>query len=156
LNLALLLFTIVTFGAYVGYIWIRYGVQPSISASWKNLENPVKKSLYSWAMACVAVPMMIVSSNWMGVWAGIFLAITFAAPTGGSRLQHTLHCVGADVGMILGTLMLGFFYGLWWLVAIAVAIVGVLYFTKSKNHTWWIEIVVFLAVMLGLFIAKVL
>lgn len=171
-NLILWFIPLIVLPAYVTYIVIKYGMQKSISASWSNLENPVKKSLYSWAMAGVALPMAILSNNWMGIWAGFFLAITFVAHTGGSRLNNTLHCVGADVGMLFGTLQLILIFGglLNWIL------VGVCYLTivtmlaiankhkiTSSGHesrfptaTSWIEIVVFITVMIGLFFEKVI
>ncbi|MBP7509385.1 MAG: hypothetical protein KA807_16355 [Prolixibacteraceae bacterium] len=171
LNLFLWLFTLITFVSYVTYIVVKYGMQKSISASWNNLENPVKKSLYSWAMACVALPMAIISDNAMGIWAGFFLAITFAAPTGGSRLNHFLHCLGANVGMLLGTLQLILVFGgifNWILVGLCyitvvtmLAIASKSKITESGNasrfptSTSWIEIAVFITVMIGLFFEKV-
>jgi len=155
MNLGLLISIAVTSLLYIGYIVIRYGVQSSISASYKNLETPIKKSLYSWFIAFVAIPMMIVSDNWMGVVAGMFLSIDFAAPTGGSKLNMFLHCLGADAGMLLGTAMLGFMFGQWWLVGIASFVVVITYW-KAKNSTWWIECEVLAAVWIGLLIEKVL
>lgn len=137
---------------YIGYIWIRYGVQKSISASYHNLETPVKKSLYAWFIFGVALPLMIISNCTLGVLAGMFLAIDFAAPTGGSKLQMFLHSLGANVGMILGMAMLGFVFGQWWLVGITGLIILSLVLFEVKNKTWWVECAILAAVLIGLYI----
>lgn len=171
-NLILWLIPLIVLPAYVIYIVIKYGMQKSISASWNNLENSVKKSLYSWAMVGVAVPMMIISDNWMGVLAGMFLGITFAAPTGGTKLNHFLHCLGADVGMLLGTLQLVVIFGgvfNWILVGVCYTAVVTMLAIANKHRlnstsfvsafptaTSWIEIAIFITVMIGLFFEKVI
>lgn len=156
LNLTLWIFIAVVSILYCGYITLKYGVQKSISASYNNLETPVKKSLYAWFIFGVALPMMILSNNTMGVIAGMFLALDFAAPTGGDKIQNFIHCLGADVGMILGIAMLGFIFHLWLLVFLAAFTVSLLYLLKVKNTTWWIEVTVLTSVWIGLFIEKII
>lgn len=160
MNLGLSLFIAVTSLLYLGYIIIKYGVQKSISASVYKLETSVKKSLYAWFIFCVALPMMILSDNWMGVVAGMFLAFDFAAPAGGDKMQRFIHTLGANVGMILGIAMLGFQFGQWWLVGITVFVILLLYvldkINKIRNSVWWIEVAVLVSVWSGLLIEKVI
>ena len=152
--MGLLIFIAITASLYIGYIVVKYGVQRSISASYNNLETPIKKSLYSWFILCVALPMMILSDNTIGVLAGMFLMLDFAAPTGGDKMNNFIHCLGADMGMLLGVLMIGFMFGLWWLVGFTAILVIAL--TGIKNSTWWIECVILTSVWIGLLIEKVL
>jgi len=152
----------------VFYYWLitkRYGIIGSISASYNYFETPISKSLYSLFIIGVAVPMMILSNNAMGWWAGAALAIDFAAPTGGDKLNHFLHCLGADLGMALGVIMLWAIWGMWWLTIPAIGIVAILYILGNysikgkvwiKNETWWIEWFVYAVVVVGLFIEKIL
>lgn len=153
MNKVLLIFIAVTSISYLLYIVIRYGIQKSISASYNVLETPIKKSLYGWFMLAVALPMMIVSDNTLGWWAGAILAVDFAAPTGGDKMRHAIHCICADAGMMLGVLMIGAVFQAWWLVILTVIMVVIAYY-KLKNKTWWIEIIVLCAVWLGLIIEK--
>ena len=174
MNTALLITIAVVSISYIGYIVLMYGIQPSISASYNNLEGPVKKSLYSWFIFGVGLPMMILSDNTWGVIAGMFLLLDFACTTGGDKLNQFLHNLGAQGGMFLGTLMLGFAFGQWWLAGITAGLVAVIYFTNNyvaevrfavkgkkylwnpKNGTWWLEVVVLGAVWFGLMIEKVI
>lgn len=164
-NLFLWLFILGMGIFYYILITSKYGVIGSISASYNYLETQVSKSLYSWFIFGVAVPMMLLSNNAWGWWAGAFLAIDFAAPTGGDKLQHTLHCIGADVGMGLGVAMLWIVWGMWWLTVPAIVIVALLYILGNykikgkiwvKNETWWIEWFVYAVVMVGMFIERVI
>jgi hypothetical protein len=155
-NLILLIFTTASFLAFTLFVYFNYGIQSSISASIYVLDGAIEKSLYSWFMLAVAIPMMAISNTTLGWWAGGLLAIDAAAVAGGDKFQHTLHCLGAEVGMLLGMAMLWVDFGLWYLVVPTGIIVIVLQYREVKNKTWWIECVVFGAAVIGLLIAKVL
>jgi len=88
--------------------------------------------------------------------AGMFLSLDFAAPAGGDKMQRFVHSLGANVGMILGVLMLGFIFHLWLLTVLTVAIVLLISLLKVKNSTWWIEVTVLASVWIGLFIEKII
>jgi hypothetical protein len=156
LNIALLIFTVASFAAFCLFVVLKYGIQSSISASIHVLTGPFEKSLYSWFMLAVAIPMMIISGTALGWWAGALLAIDFAAVAGGDKFQNFLHCFGAEAGMTLGMLMLWVDFGLWYIVVPAGLIVLYMQWQKVKNRTWWTEVVVFAAAVIGLLIAKVL
>jgi hypothetical protein len=149
-SLVLWIIALVVSILYIGYIVLRYGVTSSISSSIHKLETSVKKSLYSWFIFGVALPMMLISNNTMGFLAGAFLMLDFAAVSGGDKLQGAIHMIGANVGMLLGVAMLGFVLHLWVLVGVIVVAVGLIYFLKAKHGTWWIEIAVLIGVLIGL------
>ena len=155
-DIILLSFIIAVFLAYTLGIYFAFGVTSSISSSIHKLKGPVQKSLYSWFMLGIAVPFAIVADTPLGFWAGAFLAIDFAAPAGGDKFQYTLHCIGADVGMLLGMVMLIVDFGQWPIVVITAVYVAFYQFRKVENRTWWIECTVFAAAWLGLLIEKVL
>jgi len=154
-DLILLILIMVVFIAYTGYIYLNYGITSSISSSILKLPG-IKKSFYSFFMLGIAVPFAIVSDTPLGVAAGIFLAIDFAAVAGGDRLQYIIHCIGADVGMLLGMVMLIVDYGQWPLVLVTAIYVVFYQFRKVKNRTWWIEVTVFASAWIGLFYEKIL
>ena len=55
------------------------------------------------------------------------------------------------VSTIIGALFgIGFTFGAWWTVGIAVAVAGLLWLIKANNLIWWIENIVFLAVIFEL------
>ena len=155
-DIILLSFIMVVFLAYTLGIYFAFGVTSSISSSIHKLQGSLQKSLYSWFMIGIAIPFMIVSDTPLGWWAGALLAIDFAAPAGGDKMQNFLHCFGAEVGMLLGMLMLIIDFGQWLIVIPTAIIVIYLQYYKVKNHTWWVECVVFAAAWIGLLIEKVL
>ncbi len=155
LNIVLLAFIMVVFLAYTLGIYFAFGVTSSISSSIHKLKG-MQKSLYSLFMLGIAIPFMIVSNTPLGWFAGALLAIDFAAPAGGDKMQNFLHCFGAEVGMLLGMLMLIVDFGQWLIVIPTAIIVIYLQYYKVKNHTWWTETVVFIAAWIGLLIEKVL
>lgn len=155
-DIVFLAICLLAFAGFTAFVYFKYGIQTSISASIHVLHGAFEKSLYSWFILGVAVPMMIVSGTTLGVWAGILLSIDAAAPAGGDKLQNFLHCFGADVGMALGLLMLWVDYHLWPIVVVALIYIAFLQFRKFENRTWWIECVAFGAVWVGLLWEKVL
>lgn len=158
MNLILLILIAIVSILYIGYIVLKYGVQPSISASINNLETPVKKSLYSFFILPVAIMFAIVSDNQWGAIAAIILSVDFAATaqTGNSRLEYIIHCIGADLGMGIGVLMFGVMFGMWWLVIFCGATILIMIAFKVKNIAWWTEITVLSSVWIGLFIEKII
>lgn len=155
MNLLLLLLSINIFIAFTLFVGTKYGVQKSISASIHVLDGMLEKSLYSWFILGIAIPMMIVSNTTLGWWAGAFLSLDFVATAVGEKKQIFIHCLGADVGMILGMLMLWIDFHLWYL-PIACILFALLALWKLKNSVWWIETAVFVTVIIGLFIVKIL
>jgi hypothetical protein len=153
MDMILLLFSVGVFLWYTILVVSRYGVQKSISASYGSFETPVQKSFYSLFILGIALPLMLVSRTPLGWWAGALLAIDFAAPATGDKVQYFLHILGADAGMLLGMLMLWLDFGLWWIV-VAAAVFALFALWKLKNKAWWIETAVFVAVVTGLFIAR--
>lgn len=155
MNLTLLLLSIGIFIAFTLFVSLKYGVQKSISASINKLDGAFEKSLYSLFILGIAIPMMIVSNTTLGWFAGALLAIDFAAVSAGDKMQQFLHSFGADAGMMLGLLMLLLDFHLWYL-PVAFILFALFALWKLKNSTWWIETAVFVIVITGLFIVKIL
>lgn len=155
MELILLLFSIAVFITFTLFVGIKYGVQKSISASIYVLHGTLEKSYYSWFILGVAIPMMLISNTTLGWWAGALLAIDFAAPAGGDKMQNFLHSFGADAGMVIGLGMLIYDFHL--LPLVVCNIVFILYaHWRIKNSVWWIETSIFITVIIGLLIAKIL
>jgi hypothetical protein len=153
-----LLFSIAVFLWYTLTVYSRYGVTSSISSSYLYFPEGTERAYYTLFIWGIAFPMMFMSDCTLGFWAGAALCIDGAAPLPvvKDKLRMFLHCAGADVGMVLGMAMLGFVFHLWLLVILTGIFIAYAYLKGIKNSVWWIETAVFVAVTIGLFIAKVL
>jgi hypothetical protein len=104
----------------------------------------------------IAIPMMIVSSTPLTFFAGV--GICFAGISAGiakNKTEEIIHRIGAEGGILLAILAMWIDFNLWYLtIGYILFTIGAIKF-KLKNHTWWIEIVAFITVLLGLFIVKI-
>ena len=162
-NLILLLVSILIFGGYVLYIYETFGVLTSVSDSVYHLPN---KWLFSIVMMLFPVPLIIVGINvcpvelqFLPFLAGGFITFVGAAPCIiRDEMEMKVHVVGATGGIILETLFLIFALHMWYFGLIL--ILFTLYSTSKwnkfpfhiANHTWWIEILAFILMVLALFI----
>jgi len=149
---------IIAIAVFVGYnlpIALKYGIQRSISATYNLFDDPWRKSLYSWFIVGIGIPLAIAFSKPIGIAAGILLCIDFAAPScRRDKLQEFLHTFGANAGMGLGMVALIVYYHQWLPVfAFIIFTVASIRF-KMKNHTYWIETLAFAIVVLGIIINK--
>ena len=147
----LIIFSVLVFAGYTISIALTYGVQTSISASYKVI--PQRKYLYSFFILGIAIPMMFLFNTFLGWLAGILLAIDFVAPSSKitSKFQSFLHSFGAYAGIIIGFTALYFKFGFW--IPILIMAGFSLYATKHiKNSAWWNEVAAFILISLGLII----
>jgi len=156
-NLTLLIIAIVVWIGYNLPIALKYGIQSSVSAQYNLFKTSWGKSLMSWFIVGIAIPMMIVADHFIGVWAGIFLSLIFAAPSVRiSKTAEVLHVLGANMGLILGMASLLYINIWWWPVVLTYAIYTLVSMKIGyKHHTYWIETIGFIVIMVGLFIEKV-
>lgn len=155
MNLALLIFTLITSTAFLLFVWKKYGIQKSISASIYVLDGAFEKSLYSFFMLFIAVPMMLVSNTTLGWLAGFLVGIDFAAvTTRDNKVQSFLHVFGAEAGIAVGMIMLFVDFHQWYLVVPFCLFTLCFWLKKFPNHTWWIEVAALITVLVGLSIAK--
>ncbi len=146
--LYLFIFMLVVFTSYIGFIWIKYGIQKSISASYYVLPG-LQKSLFTFFCLGFALPAMIIGSSGIMFLAGLgILLVGVAAQFKENSFTQTTHIVAAVAGITASQLAIFFQYGLPWInVAFIVVFIGLLVF-KVKNSTWWVEIAAFLAICL--------
>lgn len=166
INLILLLISVLIFGGYVFYIYKTYGVLTSVSDSVYHLPN---KWLFSVIMMIFPIPLIIVGINvcpenlqFLPFLAGGFITFVGAAPCIiKEEMEVKVHVIGATGGVILETLFLIFALHIWYFGVIL--ILFTLYSTSKlnkfplyvKNHTWWIEILAFILMVLALLIKSI-
>ena len=142
-----ILFTlmVLTFISYVSFIWIKYGVQTSISESYYTLPKKINYLfvLFTWFFA---FPAMILGNSYWLFFAGggiVFVGGNAAMHEQPTRAIHLIAAIGA---MILGGLAIIFQYHMWYITAGIAALIPVAYFLDKKNVLWWIELIIFTAI----------
>lgn len=151
-NLILLSFSALIFTIYVALIWHKYGVLDSISASFYRL--PVKRQwIFTFALWGFSIPIIIygalnafpllfiagISISWTGI----------ASAYNSSNFDLKVHVETAMIGTIMALLHVCFVEHLYYLTAFAI-IAGLLIRWKSKKYVWWIEIIAYYTILIGL------
>jgi hypothetical protein len=140
------------FIAYISFIIYRYGVLPSISESWYVLPKG-QKFLFTLFIFGMGVPMLFYDSAVLFL-AGSSLTFVGAATEFKSTewIKDEVHYTGAALGITLPLLYFGFNNGLW--IPLIAQVVGtiIITLTKTPNKIWWIEILAFVVIMIGLFL----
>lgn len=137
------------FISYVAYIWIKYGIQTSISESYYTL--PKKKNflfvLFTWLFA---IPAMIIGNSLLMFFAGggiVWVGANAAMHDQPTRKYHLIAAIG---GMILGGLAMIFQYHMWYMTAGVAGLLPILYLVDKKHFMWWAELAVFIAITITL------
>ena len=144
-------FMLAVFISYVAFIWIKYGIQPSISDSYYILPLH-KKFLFILFCFGFAIPAIMIgfSSTLMFI-AGSLIMFVGAAPLFKQSLPHIVHMIGAYGGIIAGELALCTDYHLWPIAAcFAILAILLMFIIKPKNKIWWVELLAFVSICVGL------
>ena len=156
-----LIWMIAAFVIYIGWIWIKFGIQPSISDSFYALQDRYGKgSLIPWIFW-----LFLINIAWPLFPLLNFNGFAFFSITGlvlvGAAAQFRLgkgteipHIIGALSGIILAFLSIGIVFKGWafaWLPGYLL-LVGLFNLIKIRNYTWWVEIVAFIMIILALFV----
>lgn len=150
----LFILMVTVFLSYVSYIWIKYGIQVSISESYYVLkENDDKSWLFIAFCWLFAFPAMILGSSYLMTLAGAGIVFVGAAAAMHTFPTRTVHLVGAIGGMILAGIAMIIQYHMWYMTA-GVAVLAVLALLLNKKHAmWWTELIIFAAITIVLGIA---
>jgi len=146
--------------AYCFYIYKRYGILDSISASYYKLLHDNKSRdfvIFSWG---VGLPMFLYIYQY--VWqaqlcfmlAGFFLCVVGIASAYKESFVDKIHNLGS-----VGAIVLGFagiiFQDHWWgLIPLVAFIAASVYMIAKKvdNKTWWVEIAAIVCIFVRLII----
>jgi hypothetical protein len=143
---------VVSFVLYVGFIWIKYGIQKSISDSYYRLPED-DKSLFTLFCWWFAVPAIILGDNLLMFLAGSGIVFVGAAAAfKQNEMQHWVHLVGAYSAILLSQIAIWVKYDLLYVNIIFVVSSVILLFLNVKNKIWWIEILAFTTICLALLI----
>jgi len=143
---AIMFFVMVSvFISYVLFIWIKYGVQKSISESYYVLP---KKQNFLFVLFCwlFAFPAMILGNSLLMLFAGGGIVFVGAAAAMHNMPTRAWHLTAAIGGMVLACLAMIFQYHMWYMVAGIAALIPIAYLLDKKHIMWWIEVMIFTAI----------
>ena len=144
---------LIIFLSYTSFIWIRYGVQQSISDSYYRLQQDGLGWIFTLFIVGFAYPAAIIASNvWITPAAFLIMLVGIARAFKASKLLHTLHMIGAYGGVGLSMIGIWVSYGMWYLTVLFVIASLILIIFKVKNRIWWIECLAFLIMCLALYL----
>ena len=158
MELNLLLFIVLSFVGYISFIVNRYGVLPSISDSYYKMkdDNLMGGSLFTFFIWSLSFPLIIVGNTSLMFFAGAFLGfVGVATAFKDLKMTRRVHNIGAIGGIGFGFLSMIIDFQLFELSFFMVVFSLSLFLLKTKNLIWWIEILAFILIIIGLFIAKV-
>jgi hypothetical protein len=144
-----IIFQLVTLATFLGVVFYKYGIQPSISDSFYAIEEDTGEgSLWPWTfwlmLICVSIPMMIILPTGLTFLAMAGLWLVGAAARFRDGRTEKFHIAGALTGIAISLTSFCAILGSWYWLAIPVQIAGmlVLKYIKSatKNYTLWIEL----------------
>lgn len=149
----LFLIMLAFFFGYVGFIAIRYGVQSSVSESYYRLPRNLQW-LFTIATWGYALPALVIgldlTGNGLVFLAGAGIGFVGASPAfKGIEMEHTVHMVGAIVGITAMQIFLCV-VGFWWITLGFAVVSGLLFIWEktSKHFIWWVEIAAFVSIAL--------
>ena len=147
----LMLISLVLFDGYLIYVVTKYGISRSISRTYYYL-NKTDRWVFIAVQIGFSVPLILTFESHLLTMGATF--ICFSALAADTRTHETtmkIHTIGATGGIILGmATMLEF--GFWWIPALFFPVAFIFMKTRIKNHTWWIEVIAYHLVILGLFL----
>ena len=138
---------LILFTFYVSFIWVKYGIQKSLSESWYTLE-----SKYKWMFGvtlCFGIGILHCTHGTILFFlSGAALCFVGAASDYRSkRTTKIVHYCGAIIAMltsVIGLCQLGVYW------PTVVILFSILIFPILENRFWWIEIIIFYSVIIGI------
>jgi len=140
------------FVSYVTFLLIKFkGPLPSISESWYRLGYPLR-ILFNLFCLSLGVLMTLHEESILFFFSGAGLSLVGIASWSQSaeKLTRVIHFGGALCAIVFGLLGVGFGLGnfvplsIWLLSSIFIVLF------KIKNHFWWMEIIAFITIIVGL------
>lgn len=138
---------LITFISYVLFIWIKYGIQKSISASYYVLPEKYNFlfTLFCWGFAFPAIILGVEVSSLM-FFAGAGICLVGAAPQILKKDVDKIHTFAAISGIIFSQLAIFFGFHLWYINVISIVAMVAISLLVKKYNIWWTEIVAFSAI----------
>lgn len=151
-HIILFLTMITVFVSYISAVWIKFGIQPSISASydcWKGRWQSLF-TFFCWGFAFPAMIIGVEVTPLMFFACGGIMAVGVAYELKNPWV-YKYHMRFAISGIIFSQLAIYFGYDLLWLNIVSVGLTALILLAKQflglKNHFWWMELVYFAAMV---------
>jgi len=140
-----------TFLSYVLFIWIKYGIQPSISDSYYVLPNKLKPlfTLFCWGFALPAIILGVEITPFM-FFAGVGICFVGAAAQFKDDWVSNIHMIAAIGGIIFSQLAIFFGFHMLWLNIISIVLSVIMPFITIKYYFWYVELIAFSAICYAL------
>jgi len=141
------------FIAYVTFLLIKFkGPLYSISESWYKLGYPLR-ILFNLFCLVLGITMTFYDQSIFFFFSGVGLSAVGVASWSQSseKLTRYIHFTGAISGMLFALIGIGLGMGDW--VPLSIWVLGAIFMLlfKIKNNFWWIEILAFVTIIIGLF-----
>jgi hypothetical protein len=130
---------------------MMFGILPSISNSWYKLPDN-RKRLFTYF--CLSIGLLMMYHGGISFFlsaAGLtFTGIASEYESKGGSHTNIVHFVGAGVCIVSALLGLVFEYQMIIPILSFVTLTVIAFLLKIKNKLWWLEIIAFLSIMVGL------
>jgi hypothetical protein len=135
------------FVSYVSFIWLKYGIQKSISASYYALPENLRFlfTFFCWGFAFPAIIAGVEVTPLM-FFAGAGICFVGAAAQINDKWIYKIHMTAAISGIIFSQLAIIIGFHMWWVTAIAATISAIIPFLTKKYYFWFIELVAFASI----------
>jgi len=146
----ILLISFISFFGYIIYIQRKYGVLPSISDSFYKTENDL---LFLAFTLGTALPIIFTTPYNLMIIAGVLLTYVGLSPDfnkDGKKVEDEVHVIAAMGAVIIGMISMVINYKLWYIPIPLVLFLIVTKVFKINNPTFWIEVIAFTSILIGL------
>jgi hypothetical protein len=137
----------------VTFLLIKFkGPLHSISASWYELGYPLRNLFVAFCFS-IGFTMTLQTGSILFFLSGLGLAFVGIASWSQSlvKLTRFIHFAGAVSGIVFGLLGIGFGFDNWIPLLIWIILSLLILLFKIRNRWWWIEIVAFITIIIGLY-----
>ena len=139
-----LIIMIVSFVGYVSFIWLKYGIQKSISASYYVLPKN-EQLLFTFFCWSFAVPAMILGDSVLMFLTGSAISFVGAAAAYNEKMEGQVHMTAAVIGIMLSQASIAYDFKMWWINLLFIIPSGIILLMKKRipSYYWWIELLAF-------------
>ncbi|HPC09609.1 MAG TPA: hypothetical protein PLN85_00855 [archaeon] len=147
-------FMLFVFISYISFVWIKYGIQRSISDSYYKLSKKLQPLFvfFCWGFAFPAIVIGVtLTDNFLMFLAGTGICFVGAAAAFKENLTKIVHMIGAYGGVFFSQLSIALDFKMFYvnIIFITIAIIFEIlsYMKKMNNKIWWQEILAFLSIV---------
>lgn len=157
--ISLFIVMFVVFFSYILFIWLKYGSQRSISASYYVLPKKINIlfTLFCWGFAFPAIIIgTTLTNSGLMFFAGAGIMFVGAAAAFKEKLTNRVHMIGAYGGVLFSQLAIAINFKEYYVNVIFLILVLLVQFLGNKinmKKIWWQEIFAFLSILYVYFVS---